>query len=884
MRRIPKKALSLLLAFAMLCGLAACGDGGNSEANQAAKEHVFRSEDVALSLEQPISNARSVSKVGDRLYLMSWTWDEMGQVTNLISMNLDGTDAKLMELDINSEQSDNTGIGIAYDGVAVPEEVPVEEPQPRDEEPETDVPESGETLPEEGEPEAETAAQDGEGESEASTEPESGAAESEAGEDETGESETGESTAPEEGESSDMQEKYPEEAMMVNYGYNINTMVSDGTGLYLLCNEYYNDYSDDSNPIYRESYYLIAIDLEGKEIWRQELGRNDNNTMSYFYVSSMVGTSQGILCSVQNDSGAAYVLYDSNGNKVDEFTLDLEESGNLFVSGKGDVYFLYWGQKDGSWQMIVSRLDLASKTLGEPLSIPGLSGYSLNFCQSVYGGEYDLYLYDSMAVYGYKQGDTDKTEIMNFIDSDLDTSNMNNLVIMDDQNFLMLQYDYEANNYEGQFILSRLTKVDPADVKDRTVMQLACYGNLWEIRPRVIAFNKSNENYRIQITDYQSYDTDNDWTAGMTRLNNDIVSGNVPDILYLNSNMPVSSYISKGLFADLYTFIDKDPDMKREDFISNILDAYSVDGKLYQLVPSFYISTVVGKTKYVGDQSGWTLADLQKLISSLPEGMSVFSETTQDGFLSMVMSQAGGQFVDWKNGTCSFDSDEFVELLEFCSTFPKEIDYEALYSDDSYWTTQETMYREDRTLLANLYLSNFRQYVEMRYGSFGEDITMVGFPSAPGNGAIIYDNLSAAISAKSKNQDGAWEFLRGYLLSEYQDTVSYAWPLRLDRLEEMKAEAKQKSYWEDPMTGEREEYDDTYYINGEEIILPLITDEEIQYVMDILTNVSEVAVYDMDLQNIVTEEAAAYFSGQKSAKEVAGIIQSRANIYVSENR
>lgn len=875
MRQIAKKAGSLLLVFAMVCGLTACGGGGGT-ANTAAKEHVFRSEDVTLTLEQPINNARNLCKVGDRLYMMSYSWNETGQVCNLVSMNTDGTDAKLVELDINSEQSSNMTGGFDGGAIAVPEAVaPMAEPEPREEE---------STVPEE-EPETDEA-QGEEGETEPTGEDETSAEGSEAEPDNMVEPE--ETDAPEDGLDAPADvfdnEKYPEEAMAVSYGYNINSMTSDGNGLYLLSNEYYNDYSDQNNPIYNETYYLIAIDLQGKELWRQELGKNGNDIMAYSYVSSIVGVTEGIICSVQNDSGSVYMVFDSNGNKTDEFTLDLADQGNLFINGKGDLYLQYWGDIDGSWQMAVCQLDLATKTLSDPLAIPGLSNYSLSFCQNVYGGEYDLYLYDAMALYGYKMGDADKTEIMNFIDSDLDTSYMNGLVVMDDETLVMLQYNYEANNYEGEFIFSRLLKVDPADVKDKTVLQLACYGNLWEIRPRVIAFNKNNENYRIQITDYQNYDEAEDWMAGINRLNNDIVSGNVPDILYLNAQMPISSYVSKGLFADLYPFIDNDPDMKREDFLENILEAYSVDGKLYQLVPSFGVNTVVGKTKYVGSTSGWTLADLQALIPSLPEGMEIFAEMTQDSFLYSIMNLGGGQFVDWKNGTCNFDSDEFVSLLEFCNTFPKEIDYETMYNDDSYWTKWETMYREDQTLLSQLYLSRFHQYLEYRYGSFGEEITMIGFPSAPGNGAVINADLNIAISAKSKNQDGAWEFLREYLLSDYQSTISYGWPLRLDRLEELKAEAKQKPYWEDPVTGEREEYDDTYYLNGEEIALPIMTDEEIQYVMDILTGASEVAVYDSDLQNIIVEEAAAYFSGQKSAKEVAGIIQSRASIYVSENR
>ena len=37
------------------------------------------------------------------------------------------------------------------------------------------------------------------------------------------------------------------------------------------------------------------------------------------------------------------------------------------------------------------------------------------------------------------------------------------------------------------------------------------------------------------------------------------------------------------------------------------------------------------------------------------------------------------------------------------------------------------------------------------------------------------------------------------------------------------------------------------------------------------------------LKRLQKEEAAAYFNGQKQAKDVADVIQSRVQIYVSEN-
>ena len=42
--------------------------------------------------------------------------------------------------------------------------------------------------------------------------------------------------------------------------------------------------------------------------------------------------------------------------------------------------------------------------------------------------------------------------------------------------------------------------------------------------------------------------------------------------------------------------------------------------------------------------------------------------------------------------------------------------------------------------------------------------------------------------------------------------------------------------------------------------------------------------YDESIISIVTEQAAAYFSGQKSAQEVAKLIQSKASIYINEQK
>ena len=62
-----------------------------------------------------------------------------------------------------------------------------------------------------------------------------------------------------------------------------------------------------------------------------------------------------------------------------------------------------------------------------------------------------------------------------------------------------------------------------------------------------------------------------------------------------------------------------------------------------------------------------------------------------------------------------------------------------------------------------------------------------------------------------------------------------------------------------------------------------MTQAEADKILDLISETTAVSVNaDQQLMSIITEEAAAYFAGQRSAQDAAAMIQSRASIYVSE--
>ena len=110
----------------------------------------------------------------------------------------------------------------------------------------------------------------------------------------------------------------------------------------------------------------------------------------------------------------------------------------------------------------------------------------------------------------------------------------------------------------------------------------------WSLRSKIVEYNKSNDQYRIQVVDYSEYATDDDYNAGITKLTTEIISGSVPD-LFLTSSLPIDKYAAKGVVADLYTFMDGGSGLSRDYFVPQVLKAIEKDGKLYELPTKFSV-------------------------------------------------------------------------------------------------------------------------------------------------------------------------------------------------------------------------------------------------------------------------------------------------------
>lgn len=669
---------------------------------------------------------------------------------------------------------------------------------------------------------------------------------------------------------------------------NVQSMFFSGDKLSLLISKSsWNNETGESS----ETFYIERFDKSLASAGKTELDdlKANYSADDYFYISNYA----------EDNDGNGYVLVNNNILVTDkngkfQFTVGLDannaqDSGsyiNSVVRGKnGSVYALInsYSFKDDVYESnnTARIIDFAAKKFSDTEYPISASVYGSSYS----GGQYDIVYNGDSALYGLDIETNESTTLIDWIKSGIDSTNLNNVILSPDGKIIYSAYNYEYSgsgiSYSGgDMVIYVLTKLDPSEVPDKELISVYTTYIPYQIKSKISQFNKESDKYQIEVTSYM----DDDWSNYddcIKRINNDLVAGKIPDILICDSSLPFNSYVSKGLIADLGSMMEKDESFNRSDYLENVLEAFSVGGKLYRIAPSFSIVTKSAKKSIVGDKTSWTMDDFLAVKEANPNS-EMQIEMTSSNFVSSMIVYNIGQYVNYETGECSFNTDSFKKALEYAKTLPAEIDYDSLYQDESYWMKRESAYRDNKTILRDEYIYSFRTFKQDEEGYFGEPVTMIGIPSDNGNGSMFQINTSLAIMAKAKNPDGAWEFIKTLLTDEVQENIGEL-PIKLSALDKLAEKAKERPYWENEK-GEKEYYDEQVWIGEQQFVITPNTDEDNQRMMDFIKSVNTVYEYDADLLKIIDEEVQAYFSGQKSVDEVTDIIQNRASTYISESR
>lgn len=611
--------------------------------------------------------------------------------------------------------------------------------------------------------------------------------------------------------------------------------------------------------------YLCCWEADGSLLWEAELGTFDFGE-EYISVNAVSvaedGTARLILT---GDTHVWQMSVDTQGAPSDAEKLSDEvfrifsSSVSILHHADGTLIVICYGEDNWEEQYFVSY-DPAAGTLGEPCRMPsscGWDGYGAIAADTDYGLLYS----NRTGICSCMPGNAAGAEKMNFINSDLNISSFNALISLDDTSFAGAFYEAcDSEAHMGVF-----TRVEPADVPDKAVLVLAGTSISDDVIQRVVEFNRTSDQYRIIVQNLEEYDSDKALAAGIAETTGSIFSGNMPDIL-VTEGLPAETYAANGFLADIGELLREDKELSRVDFLQNVFDAYSMDGKLYYLIPSFQAGTMIGAASVVGNRTSWCFADAVHLLETLPEGTDLLPNADRTSFLRTALACCGDSFINTGTGKCSFQSQDFPDILEYAKSLPEELNMDAY--DEDYWRNYEAQYREGRTVLADMVISTFEDAPYYVNDLFGEDVSYIGFPAGGGTGSYIRAAESYAVSADSQYIEGAWEFLRYYLTDEYQSALRTGLPVHKKYFLE-----SSRTVLEKPRA---------YGAKTESGTPEYLTEEQLEKLVQFILSTSRRYYVNEDIMNIIIEETGAFFSGDKAASEAAEVIQRRVQIYLDE--
>lgn len=697
-----------------------------------------------------------------------------------------------------------------------------------------------------------------------------------------------------------------------------NMIGSDDGTLWMLVNVYATqfDLPDDFDPETESRWdypstdvggsYLVHVAADGSTIASLDLSNTNNEdnedgmsgNLSFFAVDAA-----GNL--YVSDYNNIYVL-DAEGNV--QFKLDGSQyNGSLYRLNAQQVGVMWYNYTDDvnaadeNGQYFVP-IDLETKDWGEKVKLPPNVG-------SIFPGDdaYDFYYAYNNNIYGYAAKTDTKEKLVDWLACDVDTNNMSGYAMLSDSRVAALMQDWSTDPTTYQLIV--LHRVDASEIKEKKVLTLACMYLDWNLRSMIVEYNKTNDEYRINVVDYSEYATDDDYNAGVTKLTTEIISGSVPDI-FLTSNLPIDKYAAKGVIADLNTFMDGGNGLSRDYFVPQVMSALEKDGKLYELPTSFSVQTAYALSSIASQYDTWNVAAVQDAMTQLQEGATVFSNGwTKNTALSNCLSRNLSAFVDWTTGKCEFDSEAFQQLLAFCNSFLAETsdgDGAIAYAssadiavDDAMWDSDATRITNGKQLMSTIGMYSFDSYIWNVY-AIRDKITFTGYPTEDGSGSSFELQMPMAISSVTKYPDAAWDFVCSIIKKMNtidENNYYYGFPISQAAFDAEMTDIMTEQYQLDE-NGEQVDWDGdgepdkairgSYETmeNGETVYKDVyaLTQEDIDQILGVINSTRSVYDYDQEILDIITDEVAAYFAGDKDVQTTASMIQSRVNLYVQEQR
>ncbi|RYD02135.1 hypothetical protein N752_27170 [Desulforamulus aquiferis] len=371
----------------------------------------------------------------------------------------------------------------------------------------------------------------------------------------------------------------------------------------------------------------------------------------------------------------------------------------------------------------------------------------------------------------------------------------------------------------------------------------------------------------------------------VTAMNTQLMSGQGSDIILLN-NLPYETYADKNLLVNIDQMMQSDQSFDSSKYYQNVLEALKYKGNLYGLPVSFSIDmmaadkTLLENSQVEIDDNTWSWNDFvttaEKVIMDNKNGgtqeMYALAGMDEKMLITSLVKENFSKLVDPERKIAHFTEKEFLDILNLSKYL---IDNKMVNTD----TTQNKMMElaSRGNLIFNV--TSMRGFMGLQAAkmTFNGEVQFLKTPGNEGNLFFSTDSMYG-ISNKSANKELAWEFLK-LLVSDEMMTqrTLMGMPINKSVVPQIAQDIIQ------PL--QKSGGGIIKVANGSQaqtITMQPPTQEEIDFVENLLNKANRYNGTNQKIISIVQEETTAFFTGQKTAEMTARLIQDRVSTYLNE--
>lgn len=357
-----------------------------------------------------------------------------------------------------------------------------------------------------------------------------------------------------------------------------------------------------------------------------------------------------------------------------------------------------------------------------------------------------------------------------------------------------------------------------------------------------------------------------------------------PDI-YLDYD-PVADPSDSNRYVDLAPYLDLNGGSYKDDFFANAIDAAKSGDSLYRVPLDITASGILTSSANVPQgQVGFTFEQYKTFVDEVCNGTDPMSLTSRYRFgkpeyFSLLFVNASDKFIN--DGKADLNNDDFRNLMLFVEesgtdnamsvkdyTDEHNAAIQAVIDEVNYYNA--TLDTDYAAIYGNLY--SFDSYLDS-YFKYGEGIRIYGLPSFDGRGPTTCSHEFICVSASTSYPEACAEFVKIMMSYDVQITM-YNNPINRQALTTI-AEEQLEAYNSKLLV---------YGVDGRPATeADLIPHEAIDKYIDILSSSYGNGNLNNAIENILCEEASAYFNGQRSLDDVIPVMQDRIQTVLDENK